>query len=141
MFRTEYFLVRSQGVATLGECDSHEYGACNSRGLPRRLVSCSESGNRTTNDLPCKALFLARTQGRLRLKELGKLAGGMHHNAGGPLGLNQKNPAKLHGVSSFVVNREQDNRNPLRPGCSILQNSNHCLGISGVLTFRRAEAT
>ena len=29
------------------------------------------------------ALFLARTQGRLSLKELGKLAGGIHHNAVG----------------------------------------------------------
>jgi hypothetical protein len=167
-------------VFFLAGCDSHGHGACNSRGLPRSLVSCFESGNRTTDDLPCKALaecqlqrlvqskvrssrasvsaalkailhesaeafkincyihlksvriaalgghetrdrapaenttdlarqrvgtlerypweellsargsgaretalFLARTQGRLSLKELGKLAGGMHHNAVG----------------------------------------------------------
>ena len=41
------------------------------------LLSARGSGARET------ALFLARTQGRLSLKELGKLAGGMHHNAVG----------------------------------------------------------
>jgi hypothetical protein len=41
------------------------------------LLSARGSGARET------ALFLARTQGRLSLKELGKLAGGMHYNAVG----------------------------------------------------------
>ncbi|HYZ75365.1 MAG TPA: hypothetical protein VE641_19960 [Chthoniobacterales bacterium] len=39
------------------------------------LLSARGSGARDT------ALFLARTHGRLSFKELGKLAGGMHHNA------------------------------------------------------------
>ena len=41
------------------------------------LLSARGSGARET------ALFLARTQGQLSLKELGKLAAGMHYNAVG----------------------------------------------------------
>jgi Phage integrase, N-terminal SAM-like domain len=44
-------------VFFLNRCHFHRYGAPNSRGFPRSLVSCPESGNRETNDFPYKALL------------------------------------------------------------------------------------